>query len=174
MKKSFVAVITLLLLLSIPSFGQMKFTLNGGYQMPTGTFKDGAKSGFGGSLSLDYSLPLLPVSLAFTAGYNKWNFKDNLPTSGYNFHAIPLMAGVRYYSGGPYVGADVGFSLSNSNAPGASSSTDFTFSPIIGYRFGLTPVGITSLDLNVRYWNISSSGSSINWIGFNAGIAFGL
>lgn len=174
MKKSFLSILVLVFLLSISSFAQMKVTVNAGLQLPTGNLKDAAKSGYGGNLTLDYSLPLLPVSLAFTAGYYKWDFKDNTPASGFNFHTIPLMAGVRYYSGGPYFGADLGFSLSNSNIPSSTSSTDFTFSPIIGYRIGFSPVGLVSLDLNVRYWNVSSSGSSTNWIGFNAGLAFGL
>ncbi len=174
MKKTFLSALVIVFLLSINSFGQIKFTLNAGMQLPTGNFKDIAKSGYGGNLTLDYSIPLAPVSIAFTAGYDKWDFKDNTLISGFNFHTIPLLAGVRYYTGGPYLGLDLGFAFSNTSLPGSNSTTDFTYSPIVGYRINFSPVGLASLDLNVRYWNVASSGSSTNWIGLNAGLAFGL
>jgi len=174
MKKSFFSVLAIVLLLSTTSFAQMKFTVNAGLQSPTGNMKIDLKSGYGGNLTLDYSFPLLPITFAFTAGYNRWDYKDTTPFNSNSFYSVSLMAGIRFYSGGPYVGADVGYSLSNSNITGSTSSTEFTFSPIVGYRFSLTPIGLASLDLNIRYWSILSSGPSTNWIGLNAGVAFGL
>jgi len=170
MKKSFLSVLALVLFFSITSFAQTKFTLNAGLQSPTGNMKDVLKSGYGGNITLDFSLPLLPVSLALTAGYNRWDSKVTTD----NAYMIPVMAGARFYTGGIYVGADLGFAYSNSSAIGSTSSTNFALSPIIGYRLNLTPVGLVALDLNVRYWNVSTTGSSSNWIGINGGVTFGL
>jgi len=170
MKKSFFSILVLVLLLSISSFGQTKFTINAGLQLPTGDMKTGLNSGYGGRLTVDFSLPLLPVSLAFSAGYDRWGIKS----TSENAYMIPVMAGARFYTGGIYVGADLGFAYSNSSFAGSTSSTNFALSPIIGYRLSLTPVGLVALDLNVRYWNVSTPGSSSNWIGLNAGVALGL
>lgn len=171
MKKSFLSIFVMILFLSVSSVAQTKITVNGGLQLPTGNMKTTLESGYGGNVTLDYSLPLLPVSLAFTAGYNRWNFKNITPSE--NFYSVPLMVGGRFYTGGIYVGADLGFAFSNSSFTGSSSSTDFTISPIVGYRLNLTPVGLVALDLNVRYWNVSTAGSSSTWIGLNAGVAIG-
>src|SRR3989304_1679835 len=122
MKKSFTSILVLLIFLSINSFAQMKFTFDAGLQLPNGDMKDFLNSGYGGNITLDYSLPLLPVSLAFTAGYNKWEYKDGLFIGSYNFYTIPVMAGARFYTGGLYLGADIGYSFSNASVPGASSS----------------------------------------------------
>ena len=153
-------------------------TINAGMQFPSGNTKDALNNGYGGSLSFGFSLPILPLSLAISAGYNTWKYNDNTLLSGNKFYVVPVMLGVRFFSPGvglkTYVGGDVGVAYYDSNAPGSNSSTKFAFSPVLGLRFNLSPVGTLALDLNARYWVISQSGSTINWFGINGGVSFGL
>lgn len=179
MKKLFTAIIVVVLLSSFNSFAQIKTTINLGLQFPTSDFKNDVNNGYGASLSFDYSIPFSPVSLAFSAGYNRWNFNDNNPYSkGYYYYNLPLMAGIRYFSGGSnidtYLGGDVGLAISANNIPGSNSSSNFIYSPVLGVRYKFSPIGLVALDVNVRYNVIRASGSTTTWFGVNAGLSFGL
>lgn len=176
MKKLCVLAFMLFMLFGSNSFGQT--TINAGMQFPTGDIKDGLNNGYGFSLTMDFSIPVIPVALAISAGYNSWKYNDNTLLSGNKFYAIPIMAGVRFFAPGvgikTYVGGDVGVAYYNSNISGSSASTKFAFSPVLGFRYNLSPVGTIALDVNARYWVISQSGSTINWFGINGGVSFGL
>lgn len=176
MKKLSIPAFILIIFLSSVAFGQT--TIHAGMQFPTGNSKDVLNNGYGVNLSVDFSLPMVPFSLAVSAGYNRWKYNDNTLLAGNNFYAVPVMAGIRFFSPGPgvktYVGGDLGVAYYNSNVSGSSSSTKFAFSPVLGIRYNLSPVGTIALDINARYWVISQSGSTINWFGLNGGVSFGL
>lgn len=176
MKKLSALAIALLIIFSSSLFAQT--TINAGMQLPTGDTKDILNNGYGVNLSFDFSLPVLPLSLAVTAGYNSWKYNDNTLLSGNKFYVVPVMAGVRFFSPGngikTYVGGDVGIAYYDSNVPGSSSSTKFAFSPVLGFRYNLIPLGSLALDFNARYWVVTQSGSSISWFGINGGITFGI
>ena len=176
MKKTFLLTFSLLLFASFNSFGQT--TINAGMQFPTGDIKNVLDNGYGVGLTFDFSLPVLPFSLAVSTGYNRWKYNDNSLAAGHHFYAVPVMAGIRFYSSGEgvntYIGGDLGMAYYNSDVPGISSETKFTFSPVLGFRYKLTPLGLFALDFNVRYWVISQSGATINWFGLNGGITLGL
>ncbi len=179
MKKLFATVIVVTFLCTSNSFAQIKTTINAGLQFPTSDFKNDVNNGYGGSISFDYSIPLSPVSLAFSAGYNRWNFNDNNPfNKGYYYYNLPLMAGIRYFSTGTtvdtYLGGDVGLAISKNNIPNSGSSSDFIYSPVIGVRYKFSPIGLVALDINVRYNVIRTSGSTTTWVGLNTGLSFGL
>lgn len=171
--------IVVVLLITFCSLAQIKTTANVGVQIPTGDMNAEFNTGYGGSVTFDLSLPLLPISITASFGYNRWKFKDNNIYAGYNSYTIPLTAGIRYNSSGSgintYFGGDIGYAISNANYPGSASSSDFVYSPVLGFKYGLTPIGLVLLDFNLRYWAVSqSSGVKFTWFGLNAGITFGL
>jgi hypothetical protein len=189
MKKIFTVLMFAAALLSInSSYAQVSLTVNGGFQLPAGDMSNLVKNGYGFSASLGFSIPLVPLELSVTAGYDNWPYKSQniLPNSsiqtslnGINLYAVPVTVGPKLFiplpliGFKPYVGIDAGIIYSSSTASGASSKTDFIYSPIIGLRYDL-PLGIVGIDINVREFNYSESGSKNSWYGINGGVAISL
>jgi hypothetical protein len=167
------------------AYSQVSLTVNGGIQMPTGDFSNLVSSGTGYTASVGFSIPLIPIDISVTAGYNTWANKAqtsvlgaSLPAAG-NFYAVPVTIGPKLYLPipllffNPYLGVDGGFVYSNSTESGASSSTNFIYSGMIGLRLSLPP-GIIAIDINVKDSNFKVSGKTFSWIGINAGIVLSI
>jgi hypothetical protein len=192
MKKIFPVILLAAVLLSFnTSYSQISLTVNGGIQLPTGDFGNIVKSGYGFSGSLGFSLPLIPIEIGLTAGYNNWAYKTQFDESnsgvhefgsGINLYSVPVMVGpklfihIPFIGFEPYLGIDAGIDYTSSTASGASSNTYFIYSPIIGFRYNL-PLGIVAIDVNVREYNFKNSGGSnqtLSWFGINGGVAISL
>jgi opacity protein-like surface antigen len=69
-----------------------------------------------------------------------------------------------------YVAADAG--LYNASVSGGPSSTKFGIAPALGAQFS---AGTNmNIDLHVNYTVVFSDPSSTSWIGFGAGLEFGM
>lgn len=186
MKKLLVIFFLTFILLNVnTAYSQVSFTVNAGIQMPTGDLGNMVNSGKGFTAGLGFSIPLVPLDISITAGYNTWPNKSqtsisgiSLPASG-NFYAVPITIGPKLYLPipilffKPYLGVDGGFVYANSTVSGSSSSTNFIYDGMIGFRLELPP-GIVAIDINVKDSNFKSSGQTFSWIGINGGIVLSL
>ncbi len=165
------------------SFSQVSLNLNGGVEIPTGNFSNLVSNGYGLSASVGYSVPLIPVEIALSAGYDNWpyNLHPGLSNSNVIFYSIPITVGPKLFINipgigfEPYIGIEAGVVYSNSSLPNSSSTSDFIYTPAIGFRYNL-PLSIIAIDINVKDSNYktSSSNQTISWIGINCGITLSL
>ena len=172
------------------AFAQVGFTLNGGIQIPIGNMSNLVSNGYGASLSIDYKIPIIPVGLSLSVGYDNWPYKTQYSSSnsglhefgtGINMYSIPIMLGPKLFinipgfSLEPYLGIDAGIVFSSSTFAGATFGSDFIYSPMVGFRYSLPP-GIIAIDINVKESNLNDSGSNqtISWLGINGGISISL
>jgi len=192
MKKIIPVILLAAVLLSFnTSYSQISLTVNGGLQIPTGDLGNLVKNGYGFSGSLGFSLPLIPIEIGITAGYNNWAYKTLYNESnsglhdiggGINLYSVPVTIGpklfirIPFVGFEPYLGIDAGVNYTSSTESGASSNTSFIYSPIIGIRYNL-PLGIVAIDINIREFNYKDKGSSsqtYSWFGINGGVAISL
>ncbi|MHB8852373.1 MAG: hypothetical protein ACYC6P_03320 [Ignavibacteriaceae bacterium] len=169
------------------TFAQVGFTLNGGIQIPVGNFSNLVNNGYGVSGSIDYTIPIIPVGISLSIGYDNWPYKTQYSLSnsgvheygtGINAYSIPITLGPKVFlnipgfSLEPYLGIDAGILFSSSTLAGATFSTNFIYSPMFGFRYSLPP-GIIAIDINVKESNFNDSGSSqsYSWLGINGGIS---
>jgi hypothetical protein len=174
------------------SYSQVNLTVNGGVEIPAGNFSNAVNNGYGISASLGWSLPIVPVEIAVSAGYDSWPYKTQNSLinnglhefdSGTKVYSIPVTIGPKLFISipgigfEPYIGIDVGIVSSNSTATGVSSTTDFVYSPEIGFRYNL-PLHIIAIDINLREYNYTntSGGTSqtTSWYGISGGLVLSL
>ncbi len=191
MKKLFPVILLAAVLFNFNiTFAQVALTLNGGIQIPVGNFSNLVNNGYGVSASIDYSIPIIPVGISLSIGYDNWAYKTQYSYSnsglhefgnGINMYSIPVTLGPKLFinipgfSLEPYIGIDAGIVFSSSTLAGASYSTNFIYSPMIGFRYNLPP-GIIAIDINAKESNLNDSGSSqtFSWFGINGGISISL
>jgi hypothetical protein len=191
MKKLFPVILLAAVLFNFNiTFAQVALTLNGGIQIPVGNFSNLVNNGYGASASIDYSIPIIPVGISLSIGYDNWAYKTQYSYSnsglhefgnGINMYSIPVTLGPKLFinipgfSLEPYIGIDAGIVFSSSTLAGASYSTNFIYSPMIGFRYNLPP-GIIAIDINAKESNLNDSGSSqtFSWFGINGGISISL
>jgi hypothetical protein len=189
MKKIFPIILLFIALFNInTAYSQIGLTLTGGVQSPTKDFASIVKNGYGFCASIDYSIPLVPVEISFSAGYNNWAYKTQFEPAntgqqgvgnGINYYAIPVTVGPRLFIPisififRPYIGVDAGIAYSSSTASGALSTRDFIYSPMFGFRLSLPP-GIIAIDINFKNYNYTDSGHTFSWIGINGGLSIAL
>ena len=152
-----------------------------GVQIPTGSFGDGVKTGFGFNVLGKYILQE-HLALGINLGYYGFGAKDvGVEGVKASAKAIPITALVEYIIGTsktkPYIGADIGlFSLgAKASAQGISVSTSksyFGLAPTAGVLVGLGDK--MSLCVNGKYNSVVSEGGNTSWIGINAGLIFKL
>jgi hypothetical protein len=170
------------------AYSQVSLTLTGGVQTPTKDFSSIVKNGYGFCASIGYSIPLVPVEFSFSAGYNNWKYKtqndvsnSGIPESGssISLYSIPVMVGPKLFIPIPififklYIGVDAGIVYSSTTASGATSTKDFIYSPMFGFRLNLPP-GIVAIDIDFKNYNYTDSGHTFSWIGINGGITLSL
>jgi hypothetical protein len=173
-------------------YSQVNFSVNGGVEIPAGNFSNAVNNGYGVSASLGWSLPIAPVEIDVTAGYDNWPYKTQYSLSNSGLHefdsgtklySIPVTIGPKLFINipgigfEPYIGIDVGVVSSNSTAAGVSSSTDFVYSPEVGFRYNL-PLNVIAIDINLREYNYTntSGGTSqtTSWYGISGGLVISL
>jgi hypothetical protein len=152
-----------------------------GVQIPSGSFGDGVKTGFGFNVLAKYIIKE-HLALGVDLGYYGFGAKDvGVEGVKASAKAIPITALVEFIIGTgktkPYIGADVGlFSLgAKASAQGISVSASKSY-------FGLAPTGGVMIGLgdrmslcaNAKYNIVFSEGGNTSWIGINAGLIFKL
>ncbi|MGD1007939.1 MAG: hypothetical protein ABR980_12005 [Ignavibacteriaceae bacterium] len=174
------------------AYSQISLTVNGGIEIPTGNFSNLVKNGYGLSASIGYSVPIIPVEICVSAGYDNWPYKIQYSLSnsglhefgnGVNMYSIPVTIGPKLFINipgvgfEPYIGIEAGVVSSSSTLVGATSITDFIYSPEIGFRYNL-PLGLIAIDVNVKESNFTDTSGgqtqTYSWFGINAGIAISL
>jgi len=150
------------------SNAQLRFVLNGGTQIPVSDFKNTNDLGYGGSLDIEFKLPMIGTTIFATAGYDRWKRTN----TNYSNYAIPVMGGIKYFistSGNivsPYISAAVGITSVGNNIENSSTESNFIWSPSIGVR-------ISNFDFNAKFMSYSTNGITISWFGINAGAVLG-
>jgi len=163
--------------------GKMAVGVQAGVAIPMGDFGDGYKMGFGGQGNFAYHInPMLDVTGSI--GYLTWSGKE----ADYSFSSVPVMVGARYAFGkgnlNPYASGELGLHFSSFSVPevvipgfgtiggGSSSSTDLGIALGVGFLYQLSPK--LDLDINAKFNNIFSEGSSTNFISIMAGVLVAL
>jgi len=163
----------------VTASAQINLGLSGGLLSPT---TDGAKTGFGGSISGDYFVTS-DISVGLNIGYfgmgsESWEeegFKMSMSQS-----IMPIALTGRYYflpeNIKPYAGIDLGYytfsgSTKFMGASISASTSEFGIAPVIGLQYGLTEK--LALDVNVKYHHIFVDGMD-GFLGFNVGIVYKL
>jgi Outer membrane protein beta-barrel domain len=148
---------------------QVSLGVGGGITLPTGNFKDGAKTGWNGVAVVGYSLPSgVGVRGDFYYGEHKakvGSAKAKLAGGlGNVFYAFQTAGSVK-----PYIIGSAG--MMNAKAPGFSE-TKFTWGGGAGIKFKAG--SDASIFVEGRYLSISTSGDKTNIIPISAGVSFGL
>ena len=160
---------------------QVNVGVGGGLTLPTGTFKDGAKTGWNGIAIVGYDLPSgLGVRGDFYYGQHnakgapsgvsaKWKLAGGLGDVLYTFKS----AGTVH----PYVLGSVGFmnlkaTASSGGASASASETKITFGGGAGIKFKAG--SDASIFVEGRYLTINTSGDNANFIPISVGVSFGL
>lgn len=179
--------------MAVPARSQSGFDLGVGAEVlvPTGTFGDAYKIGYGISARGQYNFtPML--SAGATLGWDSWSAKD-VPAgvSEPKFSGVPFRVYGKYYFMPPktprvygMLGLGLFFWSSEVTLPtytiggvtygGTLSETgsDFTLAPELGIEI---PAGTNvNMDLSVRYDMIMTSGETTGNLGIRAGVTFGL
>ncbi|MCK6621844.1 MAG: outer membrane beta-barrel protein [Calditrichaceae bacterium] len=157
---------------SVYALPGLKFGVEGNLAMPQGDFGDVAGTGYG--LTAFAMFTLMPaINLSAHAGYMIFGGKDFQTPAGnveYDYSAIPILAGVRFYvlpMPKLYLAGQLGFHnfKVTTKSPGGGesddSSTEFSFAPTVGVEFG-------PLDASAFYMIISDA----NYIGLRLGYGF--
>ena len=171
--------------------GQVTGTIGGGLQIPTGDYGDASKTGFGGSLSLDYAVSPA-VTLGGTFHYNRNAISDDLKTV-LDLIAFPLTvdghynilhygANMKYFftperTTRPYFTAGGG--IYNYKATietgGLSASTSDSDAGINGGFGVMFDAGAkTHIGLQAMYHDIFTPDSSTQYFNFQAALSFDL
>ncbi len=167
-KLSSLIVFSLFLFSLTQTNAQMRFVLNGGAQLPLGDFKNSNDIGYGGSVDVEFKIPMIATTFFASAGYDRWKITN----TNYSKYVTPFMGGIKYfiYTPGniisPYIGGAVGIATVNSNVPNSSSESKFIWSPTVGIR-------ISNFDINARYVSYFDNGITISWFGINVGAVLG-
>lgn len=160
MKKIFFIAITAMI--SFSAISQSKSSggssFSGGLEigLPMGDFNVTQSLGYGASVH-----GLFGDKSGFTAsiGYMSFSGKSFTGGSYAAFGLTPVKVGYRLASeGGFYTEPQVGISF-------YTGGSGFTYAPVVGMMTG-------SLDLSVRYESISSTGSTLSFLGFRLGYKF--
>ena len=183
--KQLLSVILLAVLFTgfIQAQGKMAAGVQAGIAIPMGDFGDGYKMGFGGAGNFVYHInPMLDVTGSI--GYLTFSGKE----ADYTFSSIPVLAGIRYAFGkgnlNPYASGELGLHFGTFDTPeivspgfgtiggGSASSTDFGIALGAGFLYQLSPK--LDLDVNAKFNNIFSEGSSTSFISIMAGVLVAL
>jgi len=175
----YLLVVTLFAFLTLPNSTSAKQITLGGelsLNLPTGDFGDAYGTGFGITGVFTYRLN---PNLAFTGSLGYISFGEKL--SGLSFSTVPINAGIQYRitpTGNfqPYIGAETLLFMSTASVESgffgkvSSSSTDFSFTPLVGAAFPIN--NNLEIRANLKYHILFTSGSSTTFIGIGGGLHF--
>lgn len=149
------------------SKAQISIGAKAGIALPMGTFGDFYNMGFGGSAIGEYSLND-NMSVGLNIGYYSFGAKTDV--GDFKLSIIPIVADFKYFfmTEGfmPYVGAGLGMYMSSVNIDGAESSSDFGFSPKVGFWMGDGFKYGACIDYNII--------SDANHLGISVGVIYPL
>lgn len=178
--KRFFSFLVVFLLFSTLSFSQGSgISVGGNLALPIGDWSDFAEMGFGGTVSYEHKFAPNLVGTA-TAGYLMWSGKEDVEGFSYDYSAIPILAGVKFYftpGQGLYAAGQVGFHLFTIDvdveafgftASSSASETEFSAAAGVGYEIPVGPKG--AVDLNAMFNLISD----LNYLGFRVAYKIGL
>jgi hypothetical protein len=177
--KQTLSFLLVLILFSTVSFAQSAISVGGNLALPIGDWSDVADMGFGGTASYEHKFSPNLVGTA-TAGYLIWGGKEDIEGFSYDYSAIPILAGVKYFFApgqGFYAAGQVGLHMFTIDVDveffgfegsGSSTETEFSAAAGLGYEIPVGPKG--AVDLNAMFNLISD----LNYLGFRVAYKFGL
>ena len=179
MKKTLSFLFVFLLFSSI-TFSQMPgIGVGGNLALPIGDWSDIANIGFGGTATYEHKFSPNLLGTA-TAGYLIWGGKEDFVGGSFDYSAIPILAGVKYFftpGSGFYAAGQAGFHLFTVDVEidifgfktsSSASETEFSFAAGAGYEIPVGPKG--AVDLNAMF-NVVSD---LNYLGFRVAYKFAL
>ncbi|HSB53142.1 MAG TPA: outer membrane beta-barrel protein [Gemmatimonadales bacterium] len=162
-----------LLLSAATAQAQVSIGVGGGLSIPTGTLKDGVKTGWNALANVGYDLPsgigvrgdFYYAQHKFKGGVDaKFKFAGGLGNILYNFKS----AGTIH----PYILGSVGFMNAKTDVSGAPSETKIAFGGGAGLKFKAGTDA--SIFAEGRYITVNTSGDNANFIPITVGVSFGL
>lgn len=170
-----------LILCTTFSFAQKSaISVGGNIAMPIGDWSDVADLGFGGTASYEHGFSPNLVGTA-TVGYLIWGGKEDIEGFSYDYSAIPILAGIKYFftpGKGFYAAAQVGVHLFTVDVEievpgffqtsGSSSESEFGGAAGLGYEIPVGPKG--AVDISAMFNLISD----LNYLGFRVAYQFGI
>lgn len=179
MKKVLVLILAFLCIIVFNAHAQINIGATVGLQIPTGSFSDGVKTGFGFNVVGKYMLKE-NLAVGLNLGDQFFGLKD-IGIAGVSASAsiVPITGLFEYHFGSgkvkPYLGADLGLYVLTAKAKyqgvtSSSTKTYFGFAPVGGIICGINEK--LSFCANLKYNDVLSEGESTTWLGINAGIIF--
>jgi hypothetical protein len=169
MKKVLVLIFAFLCIIVFNAQAQIDVGATIGLQIPTGSFGDGVKTGFGFNLVGKYNLNS-NIALGLNLGDQFFGIKDDG-----SFSVVPITGLFEYHFGTgklkPYLGADLGLYIETAKEGSfKSTKTYFGFAPVGGILYGINEK--LSFCANLKFTDVLSEGESTTWFGINAGIIY--
>lgn len=151
-----------------PAMSGSKLGIGAEFAFPMGDFGDAADFGYGASLS--YLHPLgNALKLTGTAGYTRFDYKENALGIKVKSEHIPLKAGLRYYvAENFFLGGELGAAISTVKG----GNTAFAYAPGLGVEFPVADNG--AVELGARYEGWSANSATSGFIGLRLAYNFGL
>ena len=151
---------------------QISIGVGGGIAIPTGTLKDGVKTGWNALANVGYDLPsglgvrgdFYYAQHKFKVGSDKFKFAGGLGNLLYNFKSPGTVH--------PYILGSVGFMNAKADVPGGASETKIAFGGGAGIKFKIG--SDANLFAEGRYITVNTSGDNANFIPITVGVSFGL
>ena len=180
MKRSIVfALVASVVLVAMPASAQLSVLkpislgIAGGGSLPMADMKEGANTGYNGTLALAIKAPIIPVGLRFDAAYNMFGAK----VGDAKLHMASLTGNVTYnlpsIGVSPYVIGGAGVYSSVESAEGLPSSpraNDFGWNAGAGINLPLT---VFKAFVEARYNSVSvGDGAKIEFVPLTFGIMF--
>lgn len=180
MKKLFSFILVLLFSTSFVFAQGSGIGIGGNLALPIGDWSDFANIGFGGTVSYEHGFSPNLVGTA-TVGYLIWGGKEDVEDFSYDYSAIPILAGIKYFftpGKGFYAAAQAGVHLFTVDVEfddpflnefsGSASESEFGGAVGLGYEIPMGPKG--AVDLNAMFNLISD----LNYLGFRVAYKIGL
>jgi hypothetical protein len=152
---------------------QVSIGVGGGLSIPTGTLKDGVKTGWNALANVGYDLPsglgvrgdFYYAQHKFKGGSSgKFKFAGGFGNLLYNFKTPGTVH--------PYILGSVGFMNAKADVTGGASETKIAFGGGAGIKFKIG--SDASLFAEGRYITVNTSGDNANFIPLTVGVSFGL
>jgi hypothetical protein len=174
----FLAIVATIALVSAPAQAQLgmlkpfQLGIAGGAAQPMSDLKDGANTGFNGTVAMAINLPFIPVGLRVDGAYNQFGEKAG---AGAKLHIMSATANVVFklpsVGVSPYLIGGAGLYMPTVTAPGLASSTENHLGWNAGAGISL-PVAFAKTFLEARYNNVSVNGGSLKFVPVTFGIMF--
>jgi opacity protein-like surface antigen len=151
-----------------PAMSGAKLGIGAEFAFPMGNFGDIADLGYGASLT--YIHPLgSALKVTGSAGYTRFDYKEDVLGYSLKSEHIPLKAGLRYYvAENFFLGGELGASIPTVK----NSKTSFAYAPGLGVEFPVADKG--AVELGARYEAWSANSNTSGFIGLRLAYNFGL